>query len=203
MATEGTAVAPFARDLAHPRWLYSLPIGDVLVAETNAPVRPDDAKGIKGWFFTHFQKKAGGAVPSANRITLLRDADGDGVAEFRSEFLSGLNSPFGMALAGDYLYIANTDAVLRVPYATGQTRSSTAPVKVLDLPAGPLNHHWTKNILLSADGSKLYVAVGSNSNAGENGLDKEESRAAVWEFDPQTGQHRILASGLRNRMRLA
>ena len=203
MAAEGTTVAPFARDLTHPRWLYSLPNGDVLVAETNAPVRPDDAKGIKGWFFTHFQKKAGGAVPSANRITLLRDADGDGVAEFRSEFLSGLNSPFGMALAGDYLYIANTDAVVRVPYSMGQTKSSAVPVKVLDLPAGPLNHHWTKNILLSADGSKLYVAVGSNSNAAENGIEKEESRAAVWELDLRTGTHRIYASGLRNPVGMA
>ena len=203
VAAEGTAVAAFARGLEHPRWLYVLPNGDVLVAETNAPVRPKDNRGIKGWFFKHFQKKAGGAVPSANRITLLRDADGDGVAETRSVFLSGLSSPFGMALVGDVLYVANTDAVVKFPYTPGETRITAPGTKVLDLPAGPINHHWTKNILAAADGSKLYVNIGSNSNAGENGIAAEEERAAIWEVDLATGHHRVFASGLRNPVGLA
>src|SRR4029077_1202763 len=124
----------------------------------------------KGWFFNLFQKKAGGAVPSPNRITLLRDADGDGVAETRSVFLSGLYSPFGMALVGNNLYVADSDAVLRFPYTTGETQITAPGVKVLDLPAGPINHHWTKSLIASPDGTKLYVGVGSNSNAAENGI---------------------------------
>jgi glucose/arabinose dehydrogenase len=203
VAAEGTAVAAFAQGLDHPRWLYVLPNGDVLVAETNAPTRPKDGKGIKGWFFKLFQKKAGGAVPSANRITLLRDADGDGVAETRSVFLSGLESPFGMALVGNTLYVADTDAVVKFPYTEGETKIAAAPVKVVDLPAGPINHHWTKNVIASADGSKLYVSVGSNSNAAENGIAAEEGRAAVWEVDPATGSHRVFASGLRNPVGMA
>src|SRR5438552_8834057 len=125
-AAQGTTVAAFAAGLDHPRWLYVLPNGDVLVAETNAPIRPDDNKGIKGWFFKRFQKKAGGAVPSANRITLLRDADGDGIAETRSVLLDSLHSPFGMVLVGSTLYVANSDAVVRFPYVPGQLRI-TAP----------------------------------------------------------------------------
>ena len=203
VAAEGTEVAAFAQSLDHPRWLYVLPNGDVLVAETNAPPRPDDAKGIKGWFFKYFQKKAGGAVPSANRISLLRDADGDGVAETRSVFLSGLNSPFGMALVGDVFYVANTDAIVQFPYSEGQTEIVTAPATVTQLPAGDLNHHWTKSLIASLDGSKLYVGVGSNSNVMENGLDQEEDRAAIWEVDPQSGSHRIFASGLRNPVGMA
>ncbi|MFN2397230.1 MAG: sorbosone dehydrogenase family protein [Gemmatimonadaceae bacterium] len=203
VAQEGTTVTAFAQGLDHPRWLHVLPNGDVLVAETNAPPRPDDNKGIKGWFFKHFQKKAGGAVPSANRITLLRDTDGDGVAETRSVFLAGLNSPFGMELVGNVFYVANSDAVVRFPYKEGETQITASGVKVVDLPGGSLNHHWTKNIIASADGSKLYVAVGSNSNVAENGIDKEEGRAAIWEVDPQTGSHRIFASGLRNPVGLA
>jgi len=203
VAAEGTAVAAFARGLDHPRWLCVLPNGDVLVAETNAPPRPEDGKGIKGWFFKLFQKKAGGAVPSANRITLLRDADGDGVAETRSAFLTGLNSPFGMALVGDVLYVANSDAVVRFPYHPGETRIAAPGVKVVDLPAGPINHHWTKNVIASPDGSKLYVAVGSNSNVAENGIAAEEGRAAIWEVDPATGSHRVFASGLRNPVGMA
>jgi glucose/arabinose dehydrogenase len=203
VAGAGMAVAAFARDLVHPRWLYVLPDGDVLVAETNAPVRPLDGRGIKGWFFKHFQKKAGGAVPSPDRITLLRDADGDGVAETRSVFLSGLASPFGMALVKDTLYVANSDAVVRFPYTAGETRITAAGVKVVDLPAGPINHHWTKNVIASPDGSKLYVAVGSNSNVAENGIAAEEGRAAIWEVDPATGDHRVFASGLRNPVGLA
>jgi glucose/arabinose dehydrogenase len=198
IAAEGMSVAALARGLDHPRWLYVLPNGDVLVAETNAPTRPDNSKGIKGWFFNHFQKKAGGAVPSANRITLLRDADGDGVAETRTIFLAGLQSPFGMALVGDVLYVANTDALVRFPYEPGQTQIQVPGVKVIHLPAGPINHHWTKNVVASPDGSRLYVAIGSNSNAGENGIDKEEGRAAIWEVNRATGTHRVFASGIRN-----
>jgi glucose/arabinose dehydrogenase len=203
MPAEGLTVRAFARELDHPRWLYVLPNGDVLVAETNAPQRPDDGKGIKGFFFRYFQKKAGGAVPSANRITLLRDTDGDGVADIRTVFLSDLHSPFGMALVGDELYVANTDALVRFPYAKGETRIAARGTKVTGLPGGRINHHWTKNVIATADGSKLYVSVGSNSNAGENGIGREEGRAAIWEVDPATGRHRIFASGLRNPVGLA
>jgi glucose/arabinose dehydrogenase len=203
VAADGTTVFAFARGLDHPRWLYVLPNGDVLVAETNAPPRPDHGKGIKGWFFKRYQKKAGGAVPSANRISLLRDGDGDGIAETRSAFLSGLNSPFGMALVGDTLYVANTDAIVRFPYSQGQTTITAPATKVVDLPGGPLNHHWTKNVIATVDGSKLYVSVGSNSNVAEKGIEKEEGRAAVWEVDPKSGRHRIFASGLRNPVGMA
>ena len=203
VAAEGTAVNAFATGLDHPRWLYVLPNGDVLVAETNAPPRPEDNKGIKGWFVKRFHKKAGGAVPSANRITLLRDADGDGAAETRTVLLAGLTSPFGIALVGDVLYVANTDAVVRFPYEAGQTQISAAGTRVVDLPGGALNHHWTKNVVASADGAKLYVAVGSNSNVAENGIEKEEGRAAIWEVDRLTGAHRVFASGLRNPVGMA
>ncbi len=194
----GTVVTAFARDLDHPRWLHVLPNGDVLVAETNAPPKPDDGKGVKAWFMKLFMKRAGAASASANRITLLRDADGDGVAELRFVFLEGLNSPFGMVLVGQDLYVADSDAIRRFPYVEGATRVTNSGAKVVDLPAGPLNHHWTKNVIASRDGRLLYVTVGSNSNVGENGLDKEEGRAAIWEVDPRTGAHRIFASGLRN-----
>jgi glucose/arabinose dehydrogenase len=200
---DGTSVNALARGLDHPRWICVLPNGDVLVAETNAPPRPQDAKGIKGWFFKRYQKKAGGAVPSANRITLLRDADGDGIAEVRSAFLTGLHSPFGMALVGDTLYVANTDAIVRFPYKTGDTQITASGTKVVDLPAGPINHHWTKNVVASPDGSKLYVAVGSNSNVAERGMENEEGRAAIWEVDPKTGDHRVFATGLRNPVGMA
>jgi glucose/arabinose dehydrogenase len=203
VASSGLAVAAFARGLEHPRWLHVLPNGDVLVAETNAPPRPDEGKGVKGWFFQRYQKKAGGAVPSANRITLLRDANKDGVADTRSVMIGGLNAPFGMALAGDSLYIANSDAVMRYPYVAGATQILIAGTKVADLPAGTLNHHWTKGLIASPDGSKLYASVGSNSNIGENGMDKEEGRAAIWEIDVATGAKRIFASGLRNPVGMA
>ncbi len=199
----GTAVTPFAKGLDHPRWLYVLPNGDVLVAETNAPPRPDDAKGIKGWFFKRYQKKAGGAVPTANRISLLRDADGDGTAETRTALLTNLNSPFGMALVGNTLFIANADAVVKVPYTEGATEIRETPQKVADLPGGTLNHHWTKGLIASADGRKLYAAVGSNSNAAENGMDKEEGRAAIWEIDIESGATRLFAAGLRNPVGMA
>lgn len=198
---EGTEVTAFAQSLDHPRWLCVLPNSDVLVAETNAPPRHEDGTGIKGWFFKYFQKKAGAGVPSANRITLLRDADG--VAEFRTVFLSGLNSPFGMALVGDSFYVANSDALVRFPYAEGQTGITAGPFTVTQLPAGPRNHHWTKSLIAAPDGSKLYVGVGSNSNVMENGLDEETERAAIWEVDPGTGTHRIFASGLRNPVGMA
>jgi glucose/arabinose dehydrogenase len=203
VAADGMTVVAFAQGLDHPRWLYVLPNGDVLVAETNAPPQPEDAKGIKGWVFKQLQAKAGAAVPSANRITLLRDADGDGIAETRTVFLAGLNSPFGMVLVGDIFYVANTDAIVRFPYIEGQTEITAAATKVVDLPAGPLNHHWTKNLVANADGSKLYVSVGSNSNVAENGMAQEDGRAAIWEVDPQNGNHRIFASGLRNPVGMA
>ena len=196
-------VTAFAKGLDHPRWIYVLPNGDALVAETNAPDRPEDSKGIRGFFFKYFMKKAGGATPSANRIILLRDASGDGIPETRTVFLSGLHSPFGMTLVGNSLYVANTDAIVRFPYVENETQITAAGTKIVDLPAGSINHHWTKNVIASPDGSKLYVAVGSNSNAGENGIIVEESRAAIWEVDPNTGAHRVFASGMRNPVGLA
>ncbi len=202
-AAAGTRVTAFARSLDHPRWLYVLPNGDVLVAETNAPPKPDDAKGIKGWLMGLVMKRAGAAVPSANRITLLRDTNGDGVADLRSVLLAGLNSPFGMALVGNDLYVANSDAVVRFPYAAGDTRITAPGIKVVELPAGPINHHWTKNLIASPDGSKLYVTVGSNSNVAERGMEVETERAAIWEVNIKNGAHRIFASGLRNPNGLA
>jgi glucose/arabinose dehydrogenase len=145
-----------------------------------------------------FMKKAGSAVPSANRITLLRDTDGDGVPETRTVFLEGLNSPIGMALVGNDLYVANTDAILRYPYTAGATSITAAGTKVADLPGGPRNHHWTKNVIASRDGSKLYATVGSNSNVAEHGMAEEEGRAAIWEIDAKTGAKRLFATGLRN-----
>ena len=202
-AAPGTQVRAFATGLQHPRWIYVLPNGDVLVAETAAPERPEEGKGIKGRVMTSFMKKAGSAVPSANRITLLRDADGDGVPELRQVFLEGLNSPFGMALVGSDLYVANTDAVMRFSYNEGQTRISDQGQKLVDLPAGPRNHHWTKNLIASRDGSKLYVTTGSNSNVAEYGMEEEVGRAEIWEVDAKTGKHRTFASGLRNPNGLA
>ncbi|HEY8537949.1 MAG TPA: sorbosone dehydrogenase family protein [Steroidobacteraceae bacterium] len=197
-AAKGLAVTAFAAQLDHPRWLYVLPNGDVLVAETNAPPRPEDRKGLKGFAMQKVMEKAGAAVPSANRITLLRDADGDGRAETRMAFVSGLNSPFGMALVGNDFYVANTDAVVRFKYERGATQLSGTGERAFELPAGPLNHHWTKNIIASRDGAKLYATVGSNSNVAENGMDQEERRAAILELDLATRQSRVYASGLRN-----
>jgi glucose/arabinose dehydrogenase len=194
----GLKVQPFATGLDHPRWLLALPNGDVLVAETNAPPKPDDSRGITGWVERRLQKEAGASTRSANRITLLRDTDGDGIADQRFVLLSGLNSPFGMAMIGDQLYVADTDAVLRFPFKLGETSIAAKGVKLVDLPAGRINHHWTKNIIAAPDGSKLYVTVGSNSNIGEHGRAAEEGRAAIWEVDPKTGSHRIYAYGLRN-----
>lgn len=199
----GLAVTAYASGLDHPRWLYVLPNDDVLVAETNAPPKPEEASGgIKEWATGLAMKRAGAKTLSANRITLLRDADHDGVAETRSVLLEGLNSPFGMALIGNQLYVANADAVMRYPYETGQTHIAAPGVKVTDLPAG-INHHWTKNLLASADGSRLYVSVGSNSNVAENGMDIEEGRAAIWELDVASGAKRLYATGLRNPVGMA
>lgn len=194
----GLAVTAYATELDHPRWLYTLPNGDVLVAETNAPPRPDDSKGIKGWIGNLIMSRAGATVPSANRITLLRDSTGDGVADKRTIFLKNLNSPFGMALVGHTLYVADTDALLSFPYRTGETSISDPGSKIIDLPAGTINHHWTKNVIASPDGSKLYVTVGSNSNVGENGLDAEKGRARILELDVASGHIRPFATGLRN-----
>jgi glucose/arabinose dehydrogenase len=194
----GLDVIALATELDHPRWLAVLPNGDVLVAETNAPPRPEDGRGVKGWVMKMVMKRAGAGVPSANRVTLLRDADHDGRAEVRSVFLDGLNSPFGMALVGDKLYVANTDSVLEFPYTEGAMRIAAPGRKVADLPAGPLNHHWTKNLIASADGSKLYVTVGSNSNVADSGMAVEEGRAAIWEITLPAGAKRLFAGGLRN-----
>ena len=197
-AMPGMTVTALATGLDHPRWLYTLPNGDVLVAESNAPPKPEDGKGIKGWVMKQVMGRAGAGVPSANRITLLRDVDGNGQAEVKTVFLQGLTSPFGMALVGNDFYVANADAVVKFPYQAGQTQITAAPVKVVDLPGGPINHHWTKNLIPNADGSKLYVTVGSNSNVGERGMAAEEGRAAIWEVDVKTGAHRVFAGGLRN-----
>jgi glucose/arabinose dehydrogenase len=201
-AGPGFQVSAFARGLDHPRWIYVLPNGDVLVAESNSPgIEPP--KGLRGWIMKRVMARAGAAVPSPNRIILLRDADGDGVAETRTTFLQGLYSPFGMALVGDDLYVANTDAIMRFPYTTGATSITVQGTKLVDLPAAPLDHHWTKNLIASKDGSKLYATVGSNSNIAENGFNLEEGRAAIWEIDRATGRSRIFASGLRNPNGLA
>jgi glucose/arabinose dehydrogenase len=203
VAASGLEVKAFATGFVHPRWLLVLPNGDVLVAETNAPPRPEEGKGFKAWFMKLFMKKAGAGVPSANRITLLRDVDGDGVAEVKRPFLENLKSPFGMALVGDQLYVANADGVVRFPYREGDTHIGAAGTRVADLPGGPRNHHWTKSLVASRDGTKLYAGIGSNSNVAENGMAEEEGRAAIAEIDPQTGRQRIFASGMRNPVGLA
>ncbi|AKK69057.1 sorbosone dehydrogenase [Xanthomonas translucens] len=200
---EGLAVQAFARDLDHPRWMYVLPNGDVLVAETAAPPAPEkEGSGLRDKIQGAMMAKAGSTVPSANRITLLRDADGDGVAEVRTQFLKGLYSPFGIALVGDRLYVANADALVSFPYKEGDTQISAAPRFVANLPGG-INHHWTKSLLASRDGNKLYVGVGSNSNVAENGMDAELNRAAILEVDAHSGATRVFASGLRNPVGLA
>jgi glucose/arabinose dehydrogenase len=198
LAAQGLEVSAMATGLDHPRWLYVLPNGDVLVAESNKPQTPESKQsGIRAWVMGKVMAKAGAGVPSADRITLLRDSDGDGLAETRGIFLKNLHSPFGMALVGETLYVANADGIVRVPYKTGATEITETPQKVAPLPAG-LNHHWTKNILASKDGGKLYATVGSNSNVGENGMEIEVNRAAILEVDVRTGGTRLFASGLRN-----
>jgi glucose/arabinose dehydrogenase len=199
----GTRIQAFARNLDHPRWLYVLPNGDVLVAESNTPAHPTAAWSFKAWVTRIFMAKAGAGGASANRITLLRDTHGTGTADVRTVLLDGLNSPFGMVLVGNDLYVANTDAILRFTYTPGSTRIAEPGEVVARLPGGPINHHWTKNIIASPDGKLLYVAIGSNSNVGENGMEAEAGRAAVWEVDLHSGAHRIFASGLRNPVGLA
>jgi glucose/arabinose dehydrogenase len=198
VAAPGLSVVAYARGLRHPRWLYVLPNGDALVAESDAPERPEFESGVRGFVTMHVMRRSGSSWPSPDRITLLRDADGDGRAETQTIFLEGLHSPFGMALVGNQLYVADTDAVLRFPYADGETQVGEPGVKLVDLPAGPRNYHWAKNIIASADGSRLYVTVGSNSNVAEHGLEREVERAAVWEVETETGRRRVFASGLRN-----
>jgi glucose/arabinose dehydrogenase len=197
-AAAGVAVTPFATGLNHPRWLCVLPNGDVLVAETNAPPKPDDASGIRGKVMKAVMGKAGAGAATANRIVLLRDANGDGIAETKTVFIDGLNSPFGMVLVGGDLYVADSDEILKFPYKPGDTSIAAPGVKVTGLPAGSINHHWTKNIIASADGSKLYATAGSNSNVGENGIPAEEGRAAIYEIDRASGTKRLFATGLRN-----
>jgi glucose/arabinose dehydrogenase len=200
----GLTVTPFATGLDHPRWIYVLPNGDVLVAESDHPAQPDEGKGLKGRAMSMLMKRAGsGRRPSANRITLLRDVDGDGMAQTRSVFIGNLDSPIGMALVGGELFIANADGIVKVGYKEGDTRVDGPVTTVTQLPGGPRNHHWTKNILASRDGSKLYATVGSNSNAAENGMAEEEGRAAIWEVDVKTGSKRLFATGLRNPNGLA
>jgi glucose/arabinose dehydrogenase len=194
----GLTVTAYATGLDHPRWLTVLPNGDVLVAETNAPPKPEDGKGLKGWVMKQLMKRAGAGTPSADRITLLRGVKGDGSAESRSVFLEHLHSPFGMALVGNDFYVANSDGVVRYPYSDGATRIEAAATTVASLPAGPINHHWTKNVIASADGAKLYATVGSNSNVAENGMAAEEGRAAIWEIDRKSGASHLFATGLRN-----
>jgi glucose/arabinose dehydrogenase len=201
-SAEGTSVAALAVQLQHPRWLYVLPNGDVLVAESEAPAKPDDGKGVRGKVQKLVMKRAGsGAHPSANRITLLRESNPGSVE--KHVFLQGLNSPIGMALVGNTFFVADSDAVQSFPYRSGDTEIRSAPTELTPLPAGTINHHWTKSLLASPDGRHLYVGVGSNSNAAENGLAAERERAAVWEIDIKTGKHRIYASGLRNPVGLA
>jgi len=199
-APAGFTVVRYAEGLDHPRWLYVLPNGDVLVAESASVPSPADSdnKGIRGFFARMLMKKVGSAKPSPDRIFLLRDADGDGVAESRMLFAQGLHQPFGMTLTGGQLYVANSDGVVSFPYADGQTSETGSGTKVFDLPGPPINHHWTKNVVASPDGTKLYATVGSNSNVGDNGMEAEKGRAAIWEYDLATRQARIYASGIRN-----
>jgi glucose/arabinose dehydrogenase len=207
----GTRVVAYAQGLAHPRWLLVLPNGDVLVAESNAPATPANGDAgnpgllvrVKGWVMGKVMQRAGAGVPSADRITLLRDTDSDGIAEQRSVLLSGLHSPFGMALVGDRLFVANTDEVRWFPYRSGDTTITAPGTRLVALPGGPINHHWTKSLLASADGRHLYVGVGSNSNVAERGMAAETGRAAVWRVDIVSGEHRVYASGLRNPVGLA
>jgi len=198
---QGLSVVRFADGLAHPRSMLRLPNGDILVAETGSPPRPQS--GLTNRIMNYLMNKAGAGAPSPNRIMLLRDADGDGKAEVKTAFLSGLNSPYGMALIGDTLYVANTDAVLAFPYKEGETAITAKGRKVVSLPHGAPNMHWTRNLVASPDGEHLYVAIGSNSNIAENGLETETNRAAIIELDPETGDNRIFASGLRNPVGMA
>ena len=202
---ENFTINLYSKELTHPRWLYVLPNGDVLVAQSNKQ-SSKKSEGLKEILAKYFMKKAGAGEESPDKISLLRDKNGDGFAELATDFMNELHSPFGMALIGNDLYVANTDAVMRFHYELGDTKIDTKkypPEKIIDLPEGEINHHWTKNIIASDDGKKLYVTVGSNSNIGENGLDKEIDRAAIWEVDLKTKKKKVYASGLRNPNGLA
>ena len=199
---QGFRIEALATGLSNPRNVLALPNGDVLIVESRneggEPVqRPKDP--IRDWIMSraHSQTKSGEAPGPSNRITLIRGA-GNGGQQGRSILLNRLNAPFGIAVVGNDLYVANTDAIVRYPFAPGQTRITAPGVKVIDLPAGPINHHWTKSLTASPDGSRLYVSIGSNSNAMERGPEAEKDRAAILEVDPQTGLYKVFASGLRN-----
>ncbi|TGE21835.1 sorbosone dehydrogenase family protein [Hymenobacter aquaticus] len=191
----GFAITEYASGLTSPRWMYVLPNGDVLVAESNT-VPTDTKKKVVAALDLDPSKSL--RATSANRITLLRDADKDGKPEVRETFLTGLNQPLGMLVVGDYFYVANTNGVLRYPYKAGQTKIAGAGQKILDLPAGGYNNHWTRNLLANADGSKIYVSVGSGSNVAEHGMDNEKRRANILEINPDGSGERIYAAGLRN-----
>jgi glucose/arabinose dehydrogenase len=200
----GLAVNAFASDLDHPRWMHLLPNGDILVAESSAPER--ETQGLTDWIARKLIMNAGGGGKSANRITLLRDADGDGVAEFRSVLATaenGLNSPVGMQLVGETLYVANTDALIAFPFKPGDTKIAGKGQKIIDLPATLPNNHWVRNVIAAPDGKRLYVTVGSNSNIGENGMESEKNRAAILEVVPDKKAFRPYATGIRNPNGLA
>ena len=201
VAAPGLKVKAFADKLDHPRWLLELPNGDVLVAESSAPDRP--IGGVEDWIARKLITDAGGAGGSPDRITLLRDADGDGVAEFRSELLSGLHSPFGMALVGTTLYVANTDALMAFPFTVGETKITAKGAKVMDLPANLPNDHWARNVVAAPDGQSLYITIGSDSNIAEHGMEKEKDRAQIKQYDLKTKQSLVFAYGLRNANGLA
>ncbi|MER8972127.1 MULTISPECIES: sorbosone dehydrogenase family protein [unclassified Mesorhizobium] len=196
---QGLQIQAYAHGLQHPRSLYVLPNGDVLVVESKAPggepiKRPKDL--VMGWIESWVT--SGGDSGPSNRITLLRDTDGDGKPELTSVFLDHLSSPFGVALVGSDLYVANTDSIVRYPYNTSDTKITAPGTPLTALPGGPIDHHWTKSLVASPDGSLLYVGIGSNSNVAENGIEAEKNRAAIWQVDRATGRSRIFASGLRN-----
>jgi glucose/arabinose dehydrogenase len=195
----GLRIEALATGLGHPRSLYVLPNGDILVVESKSPGtdpinRPKDI--VMRWIES--MVTSGGDNKPSNRITLLRDANADGKPETQTVFLDHLNSPFGVALVGSDLYVANTDAIMRYPYTTGDTKIASPGTRLTPLPGGPIDHHWTKSLVASRDGSLLYVGVGSNSNITERGMQAEENRAAIWEVDRASGRWRIFASGLRN-----
>ena len=196
IAAPGLVVERFAESLDHPRNIYVLPNGDVLVAETNSP--PRDVGGVEGFVMKWLMGKAGAGVPSANRITLLRDADGDGKAELKTPFLTGLNSPFGMVLIRDTLYVANTDGLMAFPYKAGDTQITAKGKELTKFNAKAPNNHWTRNLAASPDGKKIYISVGSNSNIAEHGIESENGRAMVFEYDIAKDKKIPYAIGLRN-----
>ena len=200
---KGLAVNAFARGLNHPRWLYELPNGDILVAETDAPAASSGRGGLLAWFAKKVMRYSGSGYPSADRITLLRDTDQDGIADLQVPFIENLYSPFGMALVGSTFYVANTDAVLAFPYELGQTRISAPGERIASLPAHAPNSHWTKNLLAHPNGESLFIAIGSNSNIGELGPEAEQGRAGIWQLDLKTRTLSPYVTGLRNPVGMA